>query len=336
MPITGGQLTSIPTYDGATDVELFIASATSLARGFGWTEEETCQAAKSRLLGAGAQWLDALRKRNIVYEVFSDEMNQAGNAVARPGLKNALIARFGERISELAAADAVTKLEQGENEDVDAFHDRVIIALDKKNFSYTAAEKQTLNYRNHFNVDIYTFFAAGLKEVIRTRTMGSVAPPRTIDALLTAARSVELELRRAKKLGVDAVAISSNTCLADAEARAAAGAAAPVEQQIAAMQKELAELRLSKGKAGVTCYNCQKKGHFARECRSSSNNRGRGNRGNFSRGQRGGQQGFFRGANTRGGWVKRQPQSWGIDQGQDEYEWQAPDQGDYVWQPAEN
>lgn len=318
MPINGSQLSSLPTYDGSTDVDLFIATATGLAAGFAWDDAELCQAVKGRLLGAGQQWLEAQRKKTIVHDAF----------VGVGGLKDALIRRFGERISELAAADAITKLEQGENENVDSFHDRVIIALDKKNFSYTPAEKAAANYRGHFDIETYTFFAAGLKEAIRTRTMGSVTPPRTIETLLTAARSVELEMSRAKKLGVDA--IQGNTCLSEA-----AAAPASVEQQVLALQKEIADLKVARGKANITCYKCSKKGHFARECRSGGGRGGargytygRGGRGNYNRG-RGGQRGSGRGGwqGQQGGWIQRQPQqSWAVEQ----------DSSEYVWQPSEN
>ena len=98
MPITGGQLSSVPTYDGSTDVELFIASAISLGAGFGWDDAELCQATKSCLLGAGQQWLEALRKKNITYNIF--ENNVANNVVVDIGLRTALIRRFGERISD--------------------------------------------------------------------------------------------------------------------------------------------------------------------------------------------------------------------------------------------
>ena len=339
MPITGGQLSSIPTYDGSTDVQLFIASVTSLATGFGWDDPETAQAAKSRLLGAGQQWLEALRKKNIAYDIFVDTVNNAG-VVQAIGLRTALIRRFGERISELAAADAVTKLEQGENENVDCFHDRVVIALDRKNFSYTDAEKAAPAYRVHFDVDTYTFFAAGLREAIRTRTMGSVTPPRTIEALLTAARSVELEINRAKRLGVDSIQ-KGNTCLKEmeaAEAAAAAGKGAPptMEQQVASLQKEIAEMRIGKNKlvtnkSNITCFRCQKKGHYARECRGGNSGGQRGNgRGRYVRGGRGGggYRGFTRGGGQwqQGSWGQRQQGSWAVEE----------DREEPVWYPSEN
>ena len=188
--------------------------------------------------------------------------------------------------------------------------------MDRKNFSYTDAEKAAAGYRAHFDVDIYTFFAAGLKESIRTRTMGSVNPPRNITDLLVAARSVELEMNRHKKLLVDAIGKGNDS---KEEAKDL-----PVEQQVLLLQKEIADLKVTKSKANITCYKCQKKGHFARECRGERQQRGgqgfrRGGHG--GRGYRGGQRGF------RGGWNRNrgQPQqSWAVER----------EDGDLIWAPA--
>ena len=161
--------------------------------------------------------------------------------------------------------------------------------------------------------------------------MGSVTPPRTIETLLTAARSVEVEMNRARRLGVDMMN-QGNTCLAEATAagmNTAAAATLPIDQQLMALQKEMAEMKLARAgtnKAAITCFRCQKKGHYARECRGGARGgqqrgfqRGRFNRGNrgFNRGNRGGWQ---------NGWTQRQPNTWAVDQGQEES----------YWQPSEN
>ena len=311
MPVTGSQLNALQVYDGSTDVELFIAAANRLRAQFAWTNEETCQAVMGKMQGAAGQWLEALRKKRLEYTHFEVDG-------AHASFRQAMIIRIAERISELAAADAVTKLEQAENESVDCFHDRVVIAMDKKNFSYTDAEKAAAGYRQHFDVDTYTFFAAGLREGIRTRTMGSVNPPRNIADLLVAARSVELEMNRSKKLIVEAV----NSCIPDGDK---GNGDLPMEQQVLLLQKEIADLKVSKSKEHVTCYKCQKKGHFARECRGSRQQRGgqgfrRGGRGQYRGGQRGQRGGG-------GGWNRnRHQQTWAVDR----------EDGDLMWAPAEN
>jgi hypothetical protein len=83
--------------------------------------------------------------------------------------------------------------------------DRVTLAMDRKNFSYTRVGKGEDAYLQHFKQDIFTFFGAGLKEYVRSRTLGSAVPPRMGDTLLVAARSVEAEFLRnnPRKAAVD-------------------------------------------------------------------------------------------------------------------------------------
>ena len=85
--------------------------------------------------------------------------------------------------------------------------------MDRKNFSYTLAQKAEPAYLLHFNQDLFTFFGAGLKEYMRSRTLGSAAPPRTADMLLAAAHSVEAEFlcNNPKKAAVDEVSKEAAT-----------------------------------------------------------------------------------------------------------------------------
>jgi hypothetical protein len=104
--------------------------------------------------------------------------------------------RFGETITGVAAADAIANLKQKDTESVDEFYERVVKALDRKNHSYSLAEKATPAYQVHFSHDIFTFVAAGLRETIRARTLGAAVPPTSEAALIKAARSVEAEMKR--------------------------------------------------------------------------------------------------------------------------------------------
>jgi hypothetical protein len=65
--------------------------------------------------------------------------------------------------------------------------------LDKKNHAYTAAEKDTPEYRAHFQRDVYTFFSAGLKDDLRIKAMSGSNPPLTAVDLRRVASTVEAQ-----------------------------------------------------------------------------------------------------------------------------------------------
>jgi hypothetical protein len=336
MPVSGSQLNTLQPYDGTTDVELYFLHLERAEVQYEWTDAELAVAAKQKLTGEAARFIWSQVKLQKPLEGYIHAVN---------GLKTALRARFGERVNELAAADAVADLKQKDGESVDGFFDRVTVAMDRKNFSYTVEQKAHADYLPHFHQDIFTFFGAGLKEYVRSRTLGSAAPPRTAEALLTAARSVEAEFLRnnPKKTAVDAVNQVEN----ESDGKTS------MEKQVEALQAELAEFKLGGGRSKPPnkCFKCQGFGHFARECPTvepvSQNEGGqqgqryqrrggfqrggqRGNnnwkRGGNSSNWRGGNRGFQGGFRGRGGWNPFQhqqggqdehPQVWAMDQGQD-------------------
>jgi hypothetical protein len=311
MPVTGSQLNSIKSYDGSEDVELYFLHLERAMAQFEWEDADLAVAAKQKLTGEAARFIVAQIKLQKPLDTYAHEVN---------GLRAALRARFGERITELAAADAVVDLKQKEGESVDGFFDRVTLAMDRKNYSYTRAQKAEAGYLPHFNQDIYTFFGAGLKEYVRSRTLGSAAPPRTADALLVAARSVEAEFLRnnPRKAAVDEVSKEEATA-EDGEDKITG-----LERQLAEVQAKLAVCNVGRSN-NVKCFKCERFGHYARECPTTTTvqttghggqggqqphhyqrrggNQRRGN--NWQRGGnnwRGGNRGFQGGFRGRGGW----------------------------------
>jgi hypothetical protein len=319
MPATGSQLSSIVAFDGTTDVEIWLSLLENAAVQFLWEDVDVSAAAKSKLKGNASIWLQAQRKAGLLFPDYQDVAAVVGGDhphLARLGLRQALIGRFGERVSELAAADAVAQLTQRDGESVDTFYDRVVIALDRKNFSYTAVEKALPPYQLHFMADVYTFFGAGLLEYIRARTRGAHNPPRTAADLLVAARAVESEYLRnnGKKKIVAEIEVTDQTGDQPPDIKA------PLELAVAALQKQFKELTAAQ-KVNLTCYRCQGKGHISTECPSPEStqpqNNSRGQRSNnfrgFNRGGRGG--GFQRGGrpnNFRGrrGWNNNRGGNW--------------------------
>ena len=162
--ITAQQINSIMPFDSnKDDVEIWLANVQGLKVAFGWTDEQAVPIVQSRLTGVAATWLAGQRTMgtNFTWAEF----------------KVALTGRFKVQVTRVAAANAMTDLRQMPKEHCGDFYDRVILALNKKNSEVAAATKNTPEWRDQLNRDIYTFFAAGLPRYIRDATVGSAAPP---------------------------------------------------------------------------------------------------------------------------------------------------------------
>ena len=103
-------------------------------------------------------------------------------------------------LTSALAVDAVRDLNQRDEETVSRFYDRVLLALDRKNYIYTDVQKAEQAYIRSFNHDLTTFFLGGLREVIRKRVLGGQDPPNTPDNALAAARAAEAELNKNKPI----------------------------------------------------------------------------------------------------------------------------------------
>lgn len=296
--IQASQLASVPLYTGAApqDIDIWIESVDRARTTFGWDGPNTVAAAKSRLSEHAASWLHA--------STLSGDPYTTWDSVAVTGFKLALTARFHVAVNAIAAAEAIQDLQQKASETCDVFYDRVMIAIDKKNFTTTRPQKAADAYKASFAAETFVMFAAGLKQDIRELAMQGHNPPTTGEELRSAARNVEAQLR--KKTSVHEVETDEQAA-ADA-AKKGAKKGESQDPEVAALQKELHALRSdfgrqrgrsqSRGRGGRgggrggpsnmnnKCYNCGAAGHFARDCRSNQNRGGRGGGGYF-RGGRG-------------------------------------------------
>ena len=247
--VSGSQLNTIPIFKGDRaheDIELWIDQVERAARRCGWSDQATAAAALTRMEDGAAQWIRASEKRGKNLDDW-------------PTLKAALMLDFAEPLNNLAAARAVINLQQKVKEDVQTFFDRVVLAVDRKNFNYTEAEKQLPEYRSAQEKDIYMFFAAGLREEFRDRALAGTSPPTDADSLLAAAKNIEKELYRARApdISVAEISVGENSM--------------SLQEQIAALTAEIAAMRPgatggASGRANVVCYHCNKKGHYKRDC----------------------------------------------------------------------
>ena len=235
--VSGSQLNQLPEFDGSAskDVDIWIWNVERCARQFNWTDAMRCAAAQGRMTGAAAYWLHAKQLAGINFNTWTD-----GVGDAQPNLKTALLARFKILINALVAADAVTNLDQKKTEAVSDFYDRVIVAVDRKNFSYTAAQKANDDYKEKMMADVFVFFHAGLLPYIKSRATSGTDQPITAPTLLSSA--IQAELHFAKK-----------------------GKPIPIEA-VESVQRSGKQFKRPFDLAKVKCFNCNVLGHFSKDC----------------------------------------------------------------------
>ena len=187
--VQGAQLNSIPIFsdEAGQDCEGWISLIDRAKVQFEWSDQQTAAAIKSKLGGEAGKWLRALEKRHTPgLENWMEVVDGV-----KP-LKVMLENRFKVTVSLLAASEAISDLKQKPSENVSAFFDRVVLALDVKN--YHVADKTTAAYKASLDSEIYTFFSAGMKEMYRQSILGGrTDPPATPEELLRAAKASELE-----------------------------------------------------------------------------------------------------------------------------------------------
>ena len=239
--VSGSQLQALPEFDGATgrDIDVWIWNVERCRRQFGWTDATTSASAQGRMKEAAAYWLHAKKLSGVEFNHWDDP---AGAGIVN--LRPALLERFKIRINALVAADAVTNLVQKRTEAVSDFYDRVVVAVDRKNFSYTAAQKAEADYQEKMLQDVFVFFHAGLLPAIKSRATNGAEQPTDAAALLAAAIQAELFLsKQNRSQHVDEVQ----------EVRRGGGG-----NSSNAGKKPMSSIK---------CFNCnQYAGHFAREC----------------------------------------------------------------------
>ena len=269
----GGQLASLATYDGKTDIDVWVEQVDHAQRAFDWTSPVTADAAKTKLIGEAALWIAGQRKMTNNYPNWND-----GDEDTQ--LRKALKDRFKPKVTALEAADAIKGLQQKGDESVSAFFDRCIWAADVKNsLQFNEEQRRAAAYVPIRDNDIIMFFVNGMKEDIRELVVGGGEAPDNVNDLIARARQVEAAMRKkaASVHEVKSEAVSSEKKTDDPK---------DDSLNVAELKKEISMLR-----SQIKCFNCDKFGHMKRECPM----KGKG------RGQRRGGQGRGRGGQGRGG-----------------------------------
>ena len=273
---SGSQITSIPEYDGKTDIEIWLRSIERARTQFNWAHATTAAVAKSRLTGAAAYWLEARERNGDALDTwFGDD-----------GLRKALKDRFLTTLTQLDATEAVMNLQQRPSETVREFYDRVMFRVHKKNRNWEpaadAAQDVRDAYRRAVDADMFAFFCAGLDYAIRQTALSGGDAPQDHQQLLD--RAVAIENARAKARNIQALDAS----VAAAEVIAADKKGEPEklvksDDVVDRLTNEVAALRVQLEKKGNPqdegCFHCGSKEHFVRQCpskRTQARARGRG------------------------------------------------------------
>lgn len=271
--ISGSQLAVLGEFSGSAteDIMLFLIQVRRCRDAFQWSDAVTSQLVQTRLTGVASTWLVSLLKtaepNMFVHRWSNNNFDEFGRPLPQSGLEQLLRRRFYQEINGRGAVESIVDLRQRSTESVDEFHDRVLIAMDRKNFRATLQEKETAEYRNRLRDDSYTWFAAGLQEDIRMAALGGVHPPQTLDDLLMAARNAETERKRARKgrtLGLSELADDSSAPGGDEERESAD------DIQLNELRNELDALK--KKFNDFKCWECGQAGHMQRVCPSKSTN----------------------------------------------------------------
>ena len=262
---SASQITSIPEFWGkqTENVRLWVVQVERAARQYDWNDASTAAAAQSRMMGAAASWLQSeLILGNDFLEFAGDD-----------GLREALLRRFAEQITQLSAIKALKEISQKQGETIDEFRDRLMVALDRKNYFKTDAEKRTAEYIRGLQSELFSFLGAGMLEELRTRTMGTPHPPTTAEELVLAARAVENEMTNSKT-------VKTSFAVDELKHEIEAVVKEVVKEQRKTFDKDRKSKRSTRQVSNQTrCYRCQGWAHVAADCPNKEKiypNRGRG------------------------------------------------------------
>ena len=241
-----------------------------LMEAFGWEAAKAARIAEAKMKGKAARWLRGQRSLGVKYEDW-------------PAVRTAMLDRFKALTSEVAATHAIHDLKQGQHESVDEFFDRVVLALDQKNHRVTNATRATQEWKDQVKIDLYTFFGAGLRKVIRDAKVSSPSPPLNAQDLLKAARYVETSTKAQERAQM--MAINQQWQFSPSRGRGATRGSGRGGSSFSSPSSNQPRAP-GAPPASYICFQCQRPGHYRANCPTLQNQGGgRNRRRNRGRGQ---------------------------------------------------
>ena len=211
-------------------------------KAYNWTEEVTAASVRPKLGGTALTTIMAQEKLNNSLDTWTE-------------MKTVLIEAFGTPENNLTAARAMENLKQGPKESVQELHDKIIMALDKKNYAVSKDDKKKDDYLKRLKSELFIFLTANLRQEIRDPAFAGLNPPDDAAQLLKTAKRIEEDMKiqiQKKSSELEEVAKEEKKEKED-----------PKVEAIAKNHKE------------KLCYNCGKPGHIAAVCRSARTSRPR-------------------------------------------------------------
>ena len=262
--VQSSQLNTIKIFDNQTekDIESWCDTIDTAKISFEWDEKVAAAAARSKLQGTAHTWVRAEKMMGRLRDTWKD-------------LRKGLIEAFGQEMNNVTAAKAVQSLRhQGNSETIQEFHDRIVIAMDRKNFAMDEVAKATATYKEQLQRDIFVFLTAGMKEEVHSRVYSGKDQPTTTAELLKAAKAIEKDLLKDLKTRDVAEIQLEHGQSGQGQVNENTGPnGESVAETLTRLTNEIAALKLGRGQnpAPGLCWNCGKTGHMARNCRSPYN-----------------------------------------------------------------
>ena len=292
----GNEMQNIPLFDGTTpDPERWLDAVERVAKTFDWEEDRWAHAAVVRMDSKASVWIESLTRMGTLDDNMKDYKT----------FKERFLARFKPLDEAIKATEAIMDLKMKGGETVSEFADRICLAIEKKNTSWTETQRATKEYKDSRERDQFSFMCAGLDQVLRKVVMGGSDPPTTFEDLKKKAIQAESALKAKHSIqelveGMDKVSAESNEKEKKNDD--------PQTAKIEALEKQIEAL-----KEGIKCYYCAEFGHTKRFCPKLKKDQASGNQRQGRGGARGGGNrgtGYNRGSNWRGGFRGNRGGNW--------------------------